>query len=284
MRRCSPAVATPPPATSSRWPECKFRISFAAHHAAVKLALLSDLHANRQALQACLAHARQAGATQIALLGDLVGYGGEPAEVMETVMALAAQGAVVLQGNHDEAALRAPSKADTAEDLSAQWTQTQLGTAHRDFLRGLPLTAQLGEALLVHASADQPAQWHYVDNTLRAERCLAAALTLPQVRHVFCGHVHHQRLYYSGRTRALMAFEPTPGVAVPLAAHRSWLATVGSVGQPRDGDPRAMYALFDAAQGRLAFHRVPYDHYAAAAAIRRAGLPDFFATRLEQGR
>ncbi len=284
MRKCSPDKAILRPATSSHCPDCKFRISFAAHDAAVKLALLSDLHANRQALEACLAHSRQAGATHIALLGDLVGYGGDPADVVSTAMGLAAEGATVLRGNHDEAALREPSRAETGEDLSAGWTHAQLTAPQREFLAGLPLTAQLDEVLLVHASADEPSQWHYVDNAARAERCLAAALTAPRVRHVFCGHVHHQRLYYSGRKQALMAFEPTPGVAVPLAAHRSWLATVGSVGQPRDGDPRAMYALFDAAQGRLTFHRVPYDHYAAAAAIRRAGLPDFFATRLEQGR
>jgi diadenosine tetraphosphatase ApaH/serine/threonine PP2A family protein phosphatase len=250
----------------------------------VKLALFSDIHGNRQAFEACLVHARAAGATQVALLGDLVGYGGDPAAVLDTAIALSRQGAVVLKGNHDEAALAPPAAARSIEDESSRWAAAQLGPAHRAFLRNLPLSAALGEVLLVHASADEPAKWRYVDSPLRAERCLAAALTLPEVRHVFCGHVHHQRLFYSGRRRALMAFEPTPGVAVPLGAHRTWVATVGSVGQPRDGDARAMYALFDAAQGRLCFHRVAYDHYAAAAAIRRAGLPEHFATRLEQGR
>jgi diadenosine tetraphosphatase ApaH/serine/threonine PP2A family protein phosphatase len=81
-----------------------------------------------------------------------------------------------------------------------------------------------------------------------------------------------------------MAFSPVPEVPVPLAAHRTWLAIVGSVGQPRDGDPRAMYALFDVAQARLSFHRIAYDHTAAAAAIRAAGLPESFAMRLERGR
>jgi diadenosine tetraphosphatase ApaH/serine/threonine PP2A family protein phosphatase len=101
---------------------------------------------------------------------------------------------------------------------------------------------------------------------------------------VFTGHVHEQRLFYQGAVGKLMAFEPTPGVAVPVRAHREWLATVGSVGQPRDGDPRAMYALYDANNAQLTFLRVPYDHEAAAAAIRRAGLPEANAARLAKGR
>jgi diadenosine tetraphosphatase ApaH/serine/threonine PP2A family protein phosphatase len=102
--------------------------------------------------------------------------------------------------------------------------------------------------------------------------------------HVLVGHVHHQTLYYQGAGRGLMPFKPTPGVAVPLPRSRACVATVGSVGQPRDGDPRAMYALYDMSAGRLTFHRVPYDHAAAAQAIRQAGLPEHFAHRLETGR
>jgi diadenosine tetraphosphatase ApaH/serine/threonine PP2A family protein phosphatase len=96
--------------------------------------------------------------------------------------------------------------------------------------------------------------------------------------------VHQQTLYYKGSGRGLMAFKPTPGVPIPTPGHRQWIATVGSVGQPRDGKPLAMYALFDLAQSRLTFHRVAYDHAAAAAAVRRAGLPEYFAQRLEEGR
>ena len=81
-----------------------------------------------------------------------------------------------------------------------------------------------------------------------------------------------------------MAFNPTPGVPVPVMRHRSWIATVGSVGQPRDGNPRAMYAVFDSAAAKLTFHRVAYDHRAAARAVREAGLPEFFAQRLETGK
>jgi diadenosine tetraphosphatase ApaH/serine/threonine PP2A family protein phosphatase len=104
------------------------------------------------------------------------------------------------------------------------------------------------------------------------------------VRYVFGGHVHEQSLYYRGATASLMKFTPQPGVAVPVPSHRQWLATVGSVGQPRDGKPQAMYALIDTERWQLTFHRVPYDHVAAAWAIRAAGLPTFLAERLELGR
>ncbi len=254
----------------------------------MKLALLSDIHANLRALQACLDHTRAAGATHYAVLGDLVGYGAEPGEVVDAVMSLARGGAVVLQGNHDAEACKPPVAAPDAgqamDVASAQWTHTQLSEAQRGFLQSLPLAAQIGSAWLVHASADAPAAWHYVDNPQRATMSLEAGLATEGVCHVFGGHVHHQRLYYRGSGRGLMEFAPTPGVAVPVPAHRRWLATIGSVGQPRDGDTRAMYALFDAGQARLTFERIAYDHRAAAAAIRRAGQPEFFAKRLEQGR
>lgn len=254
------------------------------HDGAVKLALLSDLHANLRALDACLAHAAEAGATHHALLGDLVGYGPEPAAVLDRVMELAGAGAIVLRGNHDDAARAPAGEARTAEDLSAQWTHAQLAPAHLAFLAGLPLTARVEDALLVHASAHEPQQWEYVDRPALARRCLAAAEADWDVRRVFCGHVHEQKLYYHGADGRLLAFAPVPDVALPLASHRSWLALVGSVGQPRDGDPRAMYALLDVPQARITFHRVAYDHAGTAAAIRASGLPQDFALRLERAR
>jgi diadenosine tetraphosphatase ApaH/serine/threonine PP2A family protein phosphatase len=254
------------------------------HDGAVKLALLSDLHANLRAFDACLAHARAAGATRFALLGDLVGYGPEPVQLLDRVMALAQDGAIVLRGNHDDAARQPPATRDTAEAVSSAWTHAQLGPAHLAFLAGLPLTATADDALLVHASAHQPQQWEYVDRPAMARRCLEAAEEQWGLHRVFCGHVHEQLLYYRGADGKPMAFSPVAGVPVPLAAHRSWLALVGSVGQPRDGDPRAMYALLDTAQARLGFHRIAYDHVGAAAAVRAAGLPEGFAQRLERGR
>ena len=248
----------------------------------MRLALLSDLHANLRAFQACVAHARAQGATQFAVLGDIVGYGAEPAQVVDAVRALAAEGAVVLKGNHDELAVSGAS-GDTMEAAGAAWTHAQLDGAQRAYLDALPLDALAGDTLLVHATADEPAAWHYADNVPRVQRSLEAAAARG-ARRVFVGHVHAQRLYFEGMRGAPTAFDPTPGVAIPLAPHRRWLATVGSVGQPRDGDARAMYAIFDAAGSRLTFHRVPYDHLATAASIRAAGLPAYFADRLGQGR
>ena len=100
---------------------------------------------------------------------------------------------------------------------------------------------------------------------------------------MFGGHVHEQRLFFHGAVGKLMAFQPTPGVAIPLPRHRVWLATVGSVGQPRDGRSEAMYALFDTSSLQLTFLRVPYDYEAAAQAILEAGLPEYDAHRLALG-
>jgi diadenosine tetraphosphatase ApaH/serine/threonine PP2A family protein phosphatase len=249
----------------------------------MKLALLSDLHANRQALEACLADARGRGATQYAFLGDLVGYGGDPAAVIGIVMQMAQQGAWVLRGNHDDAALAPVAGSKRADHTGAAWTFAHLTPAQRLFLGGLPLVVRHGFIFLVHAGVHEPARWDYVDNTATAAASLAAARNYGAT-HVFAGHVHEQRLFFEGARRSVMAFEPTPGIAIPVARHRRWLATVGSVGQPRDGSNHAMYALFDSEALHLTFVRVPYDHEAAARAIRAAGLPEAYARRLASGR
>lgn len=249
----------------------------------MKLALLSDLHANRQALEACLADAAGRGVARFAFLGDLVGYGGEPAAVLDRVMDMAAQGAWVVRGNHDDAAVAPSQDSSRADQAGAAWTCAQLNPAQRDFLAGLPLLVRHDFMLLVHASARAPRRWDYVEDATSAAASLDAAAA-EGATHVFGGHVHEQRLFFQGAGRGVMAFEPTAGVAIPLPRHRRWLATVGSVGQPRDGRRDAMYALFDTASMRLRYLRVPYDHEAAARAIRRAGLPEYYAQRLALGR
>lgn len=252
----------------------------------MKIALLSDLHANLPALDACLEHARAQGAEQFALLGDLVGYGADPGPVLDRVMQLVADDALCVRGNHDDAAVAPPPQVENLGDQSAQWTHPHLSAEQRAFLAGLPLTARMGpDALLVHASADGPERWHYVADSNAAERSMAAATQIdPAIRYVFSGHVHEQALYFLTPTAKLMRFSPQPGVPVPVPPHRQWLAIVGSCGQPRDGDTRAMYALFDAGAATITFQRVRYDHMAAAAAVRASGLPAFFADRLEKGR
>ena len=252
----------------------------------MKIALISDIHANLQGFEACLAHARGQGADRFALLGDLVGYGGDPCAVLDRVMQLVhEEGALALLGNHDAMALQPPAKVQLRGEQSAQWTHDQLSAAHKDFLQSLPLTARPGpQVLLVHASADQPQRWDYIQDSASAERSLRAAEALdPAIRYVFCGHMHEQALYFHTPTAKMMRFTPQPGVAVPVPGHRRWQVVVGSAGQPRDGDPRAMYALLDERRAHISFHRVAYDMLAAAAAVRQAGLPAFDADRLELG-
>lgn len=174
----------------------------------MKLALLSDIHSNRQALDACLQHARAHGADHFALLGDLVGYGADPAYVVQQAMDLVAAGYTVIGGNHDAFAVQPPAGTDKgAHSMAAQgalWTHEQLSPEQRSFLAHLPLTAQVGGVLLVHASAEAPENWRYVDNEIVAAECLEAATKHPGVKHVFCGHVHQQTLYYRGTGRGLM--------------------------------------------------------------------------------
>ncbi len=251
----------------------------------MKLALLSDLHANARALQACLAHAQAQGANQWAVLGDLVGYGPEPDAVVAQCQRMAEAGAMVLRGNHDALAVAPPAQASRLGEFTARWTHDRLSDTARQWLAGLPLTAHRDNVLMVHASVNEPAQWRYVEDAGSAERSLQAATRLhPEVRFVMGGHVHHQTLYYRGQGGPLMRFAPVPGVPIPVPPHRHWLATVGSVGQPRDGDPRAAYALLDLGKHQLTFWRVPYDHAAAALAVRAAGLDEALARRLETGR
>lgn len=256
----------------------------------MKLALLSDIHSNRQALDACMSHARAQGAERFAWLGDLVGYGADPGYVVRQAMALVAAGHCVIGGNHDALAVHPPKPGDRAASTvaayGAQWTHEQLSPQERAFLAARPLVAEIGGVLLAHASADTPERWPYVDNETAAAQCLDAATRRPGICHVFCGHVHQQTLYYRGTGRGLMRFTPTAGVPVPVPPHRQWVGTVGSVGQPRDGDPRAMYALLDTDHWHLRFERVPYAVADAAAAILATGgaLPASFAHRLEVGR
>lgn len=251
----------------------------------MRIALLSDIHANLRALDACLAHAQTLGVRQHAFLGDLVGYGPEPEAVVDRVRDMAERGAVVLRGNHDDAAVAPPPDDHTMTALTARWTHERLGAQRRVWLAARPLTQRTGMALLVHASADAPESWRYVNDAPAASRSLQAALAADgAVRYVMGGHVHDQQLYYRGAGRQMMAFQPTPGVVVPVPVHRHWVATVGSVGQPRDGRPEAAWALLDQAGHRLTFHRVPYDHAAAARAVIDAGLPAALAQRLLDAR
>jgi diadenosine tetraphosphatase ApaH/serine/threonine PP2A family protein phosphatase len=246
----------------------------------MKLALFADIHGNLEAVTACLAHARALGADQHAFLGDLVGYGADPAAVLDLIGEYAAEGAVVVLGNHDAAALGISSGGMNAHAQAAiDWTRAQLGQRQRAFLASLPLCVKQNDMLFVHASAAAPERWTYVTGQVEAQQSIDAA----GASYVFCGHVHEQALYYGGAGGPSMPFQPVPGTPIPLTRQRQWLAIVGSAGQPRDGNSAACYALFDRERERLTFFRVLYDHGTAAQKIRAAGLPERLARRLERG-
>lgn len=246
----------------------------------MKLALITDLHANREAVEAVLDHAQAQGAQRYAFLGDYVGYGADPGWVLDTVKAYVAQGAIAVGGNHDQGAAQSPSplmNPDAREAL--EWTQRQLNSAQMDFLTGLPLSHIEGDMLFVHANAFAPAEWAYIQGRIEAVRSLHAT----PCHYTFCGHMHEPKLFHLSGTGKAGDFVPTPGVAIPVPPHRQWLAVPGSAGQPRDGNPAACYALFDTTEQALTFLRVPYDFEAAGAKILAAGLPQRFAQRLAHG-
>lgn len=245
------------------------------------LALITDLHANREAFEEVLAHARSHGATQYALLGDFVGYGADPAWVLDRVRELVDQGAVAVMGNHDAAVARGsqPTMRPQARE-TVEWTRAQLDAAQLAFLAALPMIAQRGSSLFAHANAHAPAEWEYIQGRGEAMRSLQAT----EARHVFCGHMHSPMLFYLAGTGKAGDFTPVPGVPIPVPPHRQWLAIPGACGQPRDGNPAACYALFDERASTLVYHRVPYDHEAAARKVLEAGLPAASAQRLHDGR
>lgn len=247
----------------------------------MKIALLADLHANLEAAEACLAHARAAGAERYAFLGDLVGYGADPGPVVDLVADHVARGALAVLGNHDAAASHgAAGSMSEAAARAIAWTHARLSPGQRAFLAGLPLLVREGDLLLVHAGADAPGEWGYVTDPAAAARSLDAAAP---ARYVLGGHVHEPRLFYTSAAARPVPFRPVPSVPIPVSPHRRWLAIAGAAGQPRDGNPAAAYALLDHAAATLTFFRVPYDAVAAAGKIRAAGLPASLAARLERG-
>lgn len=251
------------------------------------LGLLADVHANREALEACLAEARQRGVRSFVLLGDYVGYGADPEWVVRTIMELVAGGSRALLGNHDAAVVSLVNGMQDGAEDSIAWTRNELGREERAFLASLPLKIEDSGRLFVHADAAAPARWTYVREAPDAVRSMRAT----PCRATFCGHVHRPALYsmsemwnnVSEMWRATR-FKPSTAVGIPLTRQRRWLAVLGSVGQPRDGNPAAAWGVLDTERNEVTFLRTPYDVERAAAKILEAGLPEVFAERLFVGR
>ncbi len=245
----------------------------------MRVALLSDVHANLPALEAVLRHAEaQRALDQVWSLGDLVGYGPHPGECLAL---LRRYPFLSVAGNHD---LAATGELDTSEfnpdaAAAAAWTARRLTADERAFLRALPLVRIEGEFTLVHGSLRHPV-WEYILGPEAAR----AHLARQQTPYSLVGHTHVP----------MLGVEPAPqhtpvlrwledGEVVTLAAQRL-IINPGGVGQPRDGDPRAAYAVLDLEARTVTVHRVPYDIARTQQAMQEAGLPRWLILRLAYGR
>ncbi len=244
----------------------------------MNVAVISDIHANRHALDAVLRDIDQAGVDEIWCLGDAVGYGVYPTEC---VMTLKERCSVMLLGNHDLAALReidigtfSPSAA-----ASARWTRENMADEAFEILRGLEGTSARREGIgLFHASPRDPIWEYVVDSDLAEDN-----LDFQEERVALIGH-SHIALYFTrvdemSRVASVLAPESTD----LTLTNGKWLLNPGSVGQPRDGDPRAAWAKLDTTNLTIRFHRVEYPVEEASEAIREAGLPAHLGDRLFKG-
>jgi len=247
----------------------------------VKYLILSDIHANLQALDAVLATASAASWDRAIVLGDLVGYGADPNAVIERVLAL--QPLAVIRGNHDKVAcgLDDGSSFNQVARFAAAWTSEQLTAAYRDYLRNLPPGPQIIDDGLEICHGSPFDEDHYIFDADDAIRAADAA------RRQLClfGHTHLPVVFLRSGSE-LDGFvppeTPTP-LKLELAPNVRYLVNVGSVGQPRDGDPRAAFAIYDS-DGALFMYRMPYDVEGAQRRILAAGLPPSLANRLAIGR
>lgn len=246
--------------------------------------VISDIHGNIQALESVLADAQAAGFDHVLCLGDLVGYGANPEAVVERILQLAPL--TVIRGNHDKVACGLEPAYDFHEQArqAIEWTTRALSAGSIATLRALtqgPLEVTPGIWICHGAPFDED---HYIFDARDASRALAGgpvALTL-------FGHTHVPAAFAAG-SRGVQVVLPDlsndlPGVQVlDWDRERPMLVNVGAVGQPRDGDPRAGYMLYDDAAGTVTWHRVEYDIAAAQRKIIAAGLPEMLANRLSLG-
>jgi len=206
----------------------------------------------------------------------VVGYGADPGPCLDELVARAAG---VVAGNHDRAAVGLTDLAwfNPYARAAAEWTAERLSPAQARYLEELPLTAEVGEATLVHASPRNPEAWQYIISLRDGERAFGHFST----RLGFIGHSHLPGVFVLGPEG--VAHRPGPG-RTSLEPGRRYLINVGSVGQPRDADPRACYAIYDPEAAEVEIRRVPYDVVAARAKILAAGLPRLLGDRLLYGR
>ncbi|MGH7680868.1 MAG: metallophosphoesterase family protein [Candidatus Eiseniibacteriota bacterium] len=237
-------------------------------------AILSDVHGNLEALDAVLAEIKRRRPKRVFCLGDVVGYGASPNECLARVREHCE---VVLLGNHDAAASGGPEAArfNIYARVAAEWTAKTLTRDNREYLVKLPLTHSGSGFYLVHASPACPRDWEYLLDRFDAE---------PQFQYFtepvcFIGHTHQPAVYMADPAGC----KSLPVGDLTFESGRRYIVNVGSVGQPRDHDPRACFVVYDEAAGSIEFVRVAYDLEAAQTKIRGAQLPEVLAARLVTG-
>ena len=240
----------------------------------MRYAVLSDIHGNIDALRAVLADAAER-ADDVLCLGDIVGYGADPTPCVDLI---GTRARAVVTGNHERAVTGRLDMSwfNRHARAAAEWTREHVDADGIAWLDALPLTAEIDDATLVHASPRQPDEWDY----LVTEEDGLAAFGAFATRLCFVGHSHVPAMWSFGSSGP--DYE-RGDVDVTLDAGRRYIVNVGSVGQPRDRDPRAAYALWDVDARRIQVRRVPYDVAAARAKIEAAGLPRFLSDRLAAG-
>jgi len=239
-----------------------------------KYAIMGDVHGNLEALEAVLEDAQSQGVNSYVCVGDIVGYNANPAECLDIMRDL---GAVAVCGNHDHYCCHEESLEDF-HPLAAgvvAWTREQLTDAQLQYLRDLKMVATLDGFSIVHSTLDMPEKWGYVFDTLEAN----ANFTYQATSLCFHGHTHVPVLYEKQGTVRKNTY-----VKQRIMLGTKYFINVGSVGQPRDGDPRSAYVIYNSRTREVELRRLPYDIFRTQDKIRRAGLPERLAKRLESGK
>jgi len=244
---------------------------------ALRYCVLGDVHANLEALEAVLADAKRQGVDRYVCVGDVVGYGANPCECVDRVQGLTTQ---IVAGNHDYAVAGRTELEyfNVFARDAVVWTRTQLPPSDRTFLRDLPLTLALDGLLLVHATVHQPEQFGYIDGELSARLSFDAL----QADLAFVGHSHVPVAFFCQKDTQQLLY--TKDLELELSDNAKTIVNVGSVGQPRDDDPRACYAVYDSDRRTVVLRRIEYDVEAARQKILSAGLPEVLGLRLLFGR
>jgi predicted phosphodiesterase len=241
----------------------------------MKFAILSDIHANLEALQAVLDDAQQQQCTQYVCLGDVVGYGPNPIECLEMIRKL---NCPIVMGNHDEycAGEMDLTGFNPVAAEAIKWTRPQLSEEQRTWLRNLKFIRAVESFTIVHATLDLPEKWAYVFDRLAA----AASFNYQHTSVCFNGHTHVP----IGFVRGPSGIQAGMYSKIKIEVGRKYFVNVGSIGQPRDRNPKSAYVTFDLLENVIEIHRVEYDIATTQKKILAAGLPASLADRLEHGR